>query len=192
MQILYYISLALLCVAILGTTAGVIKPKLLSKFFHEHSSRLHIFGTGVFLFFLMGTVVAATKPTDAPLQHTDATDSSTQSFVRLESPPQVEATSITEIQTTEPIPFPKQTQNDPTLLQGESKVVQVGRNGEKILTYSVTLVDGQETTRTFTGESIRVNPTPEITATGTGAPKSTTSKKSNSLSERLRNFRLNN
>lgn len=84
--------------------------------------------------------------------------------------PTIETKAITE---TESIPYNKTTQNDATLESGKTSLATVGVDGEKIITYEVTLSDGQETSRKKTSEQITKQPVDEVTKIGTkvaGAP----------------------
>jgi hypothetical protein len=78
--------------------------------------------------------------------------------------PKIETKTATE---TEVIPYGKKTQNDSTLESGKTVLAKTGVNGEKTITYQVTLTDGKETSRTKSGEQITVQPVDEVTKIGT-------------------------
>jgi resuscitation-promoting factor RpfB len=68
---------------------------------------------------------------------------------------------------TQPIPFPHQTVDDPSLPQGTRKVRTAGVNGEKTLTYEVTYSGGVQVDRKLVGESVTRAPVAEVVAVGT-------------------------
>lgn len=74
----------------------------------------------------------------------------------------------TKIETsTEPISFDSQTVDDASLPSGTDTVTQVGVNGVKTTTYSVTYSDGVETSRTQVSEETTTQPVSQITHHGT-------------------------
>ncbi|WP_161525854.1 G5 domain-containing protein, partial [Trichococcus alkaliphilus] len=70
-------------------------------------------------------------------------------------------------QSTEAIPYETATQEDASLLVGETKVIQPGVDGSKTNTYNVTLTDGVETNRELSNTEITIAPVNEIVAIGT-------------------------
>jgi uncharacterized protein YabE (DUF348 family) len=66
-----------------------------------------------------------------------------------------------------PIPFTATTVNDPTLLIGTKKVMQVGKIGTVVATYQDGYVDGVRTTKSLIGQQVTVQAVPQITAIGT-------------------------
>jgi uncharacterized protein YabE (DUF348 family) len=66
-----------------------------------------------------------------------------------------------------PIPFTATTVNDPTLLIGTRKAMQVGKIGTMVATYQDGYVDGVRTTKSLVGQQVTVQPVPQITAIGT-------------------------
>ena len=82
---------------------------------------------------------------------------------------------------TEAIPFKSETKDDNTLLVGESKVVQQGRNGEKEIEVYIHKENGREERREKIGERMLKEPVVQITARGTKprpAPVRTTTNRS--------------
>ena len=55
-------SLVAICILIFSTLAGLIKPSLLSKIYHNLSNRKFIFGTAVFTALILSTIFVATQP----------------------------------------------------------------------------------------------------------------------------------
>ena len=70
-------------------------------------------------------------------------------------------------QSTEAIPYETLTQEDASLLVGETKVIQPGVNGSKTNSYTITFTDGIETDRELSNTEITTAPINEIIATGT-------------------------
>ena len=72
-----------------------------------------------------------------------------------------------EITTTEEIPYPSRTENNAALPEGTRNVKQAGVNGEKTITWDITLTDGKETARTKKSEKVTKEPVEEIIEVGT-------------------------
>jgi len=66
------------------------------------------------------------------------------------------------------IPFEAEVVNVQTIPRGTKEVSQEGKDGSKTLTYSVELINGQETGRTLVSEVIDVYPVNEISRLGVG------------------------
>jgi hypothetical protein len=69
-------------------------------------------------------------------------------------------------QVTETIPYGSQTQPDTTLLPGERRILQAGRNGLLATNYRLTYEDGQLVNRVELGQAIIATPLPEIARVG--------------------------
>lgn len=69
------------------------------------------------------------------------------------------------------VPFSSNEQDDPTLLVGQTKVQQEGKDGIKVQIFEITLVDGKETGRALKEEAVSVQPTEKITLKGTKQPE---------------------
>lgn len=65
------------------------------------------------------------------------------------------------------IPFEKSTVNDGNLAQGANKVTTVGVNGNKKITYELTLTNGKQTEKKKVKEEITLAPVTEVTSIGT-------------------------
>ena len=72
-----------------------------------------------------------------------------------------------EITTTEEIPYPSRTENNAALPEGTRNVKQAGVNGEKTITWDITLTNGKETARTKKREKVTKEPVEEIIEVGT-------------------------
>lgn len=82
------------------------------------------------------------------------------------APPPTPVVETREEVVVEQIPFERITNEDATIPRGESLITQNGQNGQRTLTYLVTFVDGDETTRTLLSDVVTVAPIPEVTAIG--------------------------
>ena len=90
-----------------------------------------------------------------------------------ESTPTPERTPITSVREevlTEALPFQEVTVDDPAMNRGETAVRSEGANGERQLTYRVTLVDGEEVSRELIGDGVSVEPVDRVIAVGTYDP----------------------
>lgn len=119
-------------------------------------------GVAIISFTSLGIIGAAqpAPPEAAPNDNTSKVLS--QTTVK----PKIETRAVTESET---IPFQLVERNDASLAQGVRKVTVAGANGEKSITYTVTLTDGTETKREKTGESITKKPIDQVTLIGTKA-----------------------
>lgn len=79
--------------------------------------------------------------------------------------PVVETRTVTE---SEAIPFEEETVEDPTLPEGTEEVRTEGEEGERILTYEVTYVDGDEADRELVDEEVAEEPVARVVVVGTG------------------------
>jgi uncharacterized protein YabE (DUF348 family) len=108
----------------------------------------------------LGVVVGEADTVSAPL--TDAAaDGMTVGVTR----------SIAEDGTeTTVVPFDVVEEKDPTLLKGEKKVTQKGRAGERIVTFTATVVGGKEVDREVLTEVVVSTPRDEVVKIGTKDP----------------------
>jgi len=67
----------------------------------------------------------------------------------------------------ESIPFSRRTYTDTALANGTIKITQIGVNGTKLFTDTVTYTDGKETARTSDGGVVTTQPREELTVIGT-------------------------
>ena len=72
---------------------------------------------------------------------------------------------------TEPVAYQKTTVDDPNLLVGQQQVTTAGRDGERTLTYRVTVVEGQEKKRELVSDKVTKPPVAEVTSVGTGVKR---------------------
>lgn len=71
------------------------------------------------------------------------------------------------IKTETPVPFTKETMEDPSKLLGVKTITQPGVNGVKTTTYQVTYTNGKETSRKTVSSVVTTAPVVEITLVGT-------------------------
>ena len=74
--------------------------------------------------------------------------------------------TVKKVEKREPIPYPTLRKSSLELRSGTSKTVRTGINGVKLVTYKVTLKDGQEVSREQLTAKILKKPEPEILAIG--------------------------
>jgi uncharacterized protein YabE (DUF348 family)/3D (Asp-Asp-Asp) domain-containing protein len=97
-----------------------------------------------------------TPPVDAQLS-VDMTITATDVFVRV-------------VREYGPIPFETVEEPDPTLLEGQRRVVREGLDGSGTRFYEVLMIGDTETTRTVKAEAVVVAPVPAIVRVGTRPP----------------------
>ncbi|WP_422773839.1 G5 domain-containing protein [Plantactinospora sp. WMMC1484] len=78
--------------------------------------------------------------------------------------PTVEKQRVTE---TRSIPFGERTVRDSSLAKGKRKVRTAGVKGSKTLTYEVTYVNGEETSKKLVSEVVTKKPVTQVVAVGT-------------------------
>lgn len=81
-------------------------------------------------------------------------------------------------QKTEKIPYTVQTRDSAELEKGQSRVVQAGKDGDKLLTLEVELHDGEEFKRTVKSERVISEPVVRIVENGTKKPAQTAKQQS--------------
>lgn len=80
--------------------------------------------------------------------------------------------TVTRVQVTtetarQPIPFERKLVRDETFPESQMRVLQLGANGQIVITYTITMENGQETERRETAREIVIQPKNEILALGT-------------------------
>lgn len=114
-----------------------------------------------------------------PRGFADATKSSAPEHVtptrtatptRTPTPKRTPTTVVREETVKEAIPFDRVSVEDASIPRAQSAVTRAGQNGERTLTYRVTLIDGVETGRELTSDVVTVTAVTEITAVGTYDP----------------------
>lgn len=180
MDVVYYLSGILLTIVTVVLIVSIIlflsKPHLLnnSKVIKKPFSRRKILLVGILAIFAsfisFGSVLAATEP--ASVKEARAAEAA------LEKIP-TSPTSIEKIETkasepitkteekTEAIPFETVMEQSPSLPKGQESIKTEGTNGEKVLLYEVTYIDGKETSRVLKSEVIEKEPVSKVVAIGT-------------------------
>lgn len=121
-----------------------------------------LLGLGAFTV-VAGIIGAASSEPPKEIKTSNSAVKSESSQVE-EPRPQV-ATKIVE-ETVE-IPYRTTTQNDASMPSGETAIGVAGVNGKKVITYKLTYVDGVETKREPTSETVIQAPTDEVRKIGT-------------------------
>lgn len=169
--VVHWASLIGLVVATIFTISGMTRPEFFPKFFREFHQRKYIFSFGAFVVLLCGTIFIATQPN---AEKTQSSQSQAQPIaMATEAPstqstqPETETIKTEDITVIEPVAFTKENRDDPTVLAGQSKIVQIGKTGQKSVTYQIAYDKGQEISRTLKSQKVTVKPVAEITANGT-------------------------
>ena len=127
-----------------------------------------IFGVAAVGCFML---VGVTSPNTAPVDNTHASISTGvgQEKTDTQATVQPPAPTITTKQLTETqgIPFTTQTEDDDSLPNGQTTVVQTGQNGVSTLVYEVTYTDGKETSRKLLSQTTTTPVVAEIVHKGT-------------------------
>ena len=122
-------------------------------------------GFGVFaviFFILFGLTSPSPKAVNVEQAGLKATTSQ-QSQAETQTP-----TVTTKQETeTQSVPYTTQNQNDSSLAQGQTKIIQQGQNGTETLTYNVTYSDGTQTNKTLVSTTVTAQPVTQIVAVGT-------------------------
>ncbi len=168
MNAIYHASSVLLTLSLIGFTLVTLyflaRPHVLneSKIVRKPLSRPKILLIGVLAILIsmlsFSSVMSATEPTNSK-QAQEAKQN--QADEQDEKP-------ITKTETkTEIIPFELVEQTDPTLPQGETRVIVEGVSGVRTITFQVTYVQGKETKREQVKSEITKEPITEVVKIGT-------------------------
>ncbi len=185
MDIVYYLSMILLSVVIfilpITLLAIVVKPYLLNKRMKQQFSRGKIFGIGLASIlvatFMLSAVMAATEPASVRQEREKAELQSKQQKekdaklqvekVKKAREAELSKPKITIVVEKQAIPFPVEEKEDTNLPKGQTKIVQIGQNGEQTTNYEITTVKGVETARIVKSQAVSVQSIAQITAVGT-------------------------
>lgn len=174
-----------------GTLAALIKPHLLNdrKMVKKPFSRPKILAVGMLSFFVaivgFGTVLGMTEPasvTEARAAQEAAEQKAAEEAARIEEERRKAKEPVvkTEIET-EVIPFETRTEESNTIPKGESRVTVEGEEGERLIVYAVTYVEGKEVFRVVKEESVTKEPVTKVITQGTYvAPRQQAAQPSNS------------
>lgn len=102
-----------------------------------------------------------------PSQPTSAHSSTSTNPPKQNKPKPAPKITTAQVTTTQDVPFKVTTQDDNTLLKGQTKLVQVGKDGVNTLTYEVTYANGKETNRKLLSTVTTTVPVDAIVANGT-------------------------
>ncbi len=134
--------------------------------FKKRPSKRAIIATGITTFLVIAGISSSVQNnSDQPSDHINPSAQTEQvKGAQTQKAPVVETKTLTQ---TEAIPYSKNTENDSSLESGKTLLTTTGVDGQKTITYSITLTDGHETSRTKTGEQITRMPIDEVTKIGT-------------------------
>ncbi len=141
----------------------------------RHSAYRKKNGIAAAAFFVLVGITAPLAPTADTQNTTDAAPA--VQIKAQDDRKKAEREKLREIEATKPVvkteikvesvPFEAIEQNDNTLPAGQKMPSVVGVNGERTITYSVTYVNGAETTRSETENEITKAPVTQVTLNGT-------------------------
>lgn len=165
---------SIVTIAIIGCAllAGLIRPTILKTIFHEFTERKYIVIAAIFTTLLSATILTATSPTNdtermSSSSQSPITDSQVTTLVNSAQTQPTIPTVVTDITTTQVIPFATKTQDDPTMSVGQTLEVQAGKDGQKEQTYTVTKINDTETSRVLKNERVTVPPVDRVINNGT-------------------------
>lgn len=134
-----------------------------------------VFGTGLVVTLLIGSLTACTASpasgnrvavvSSSPAAKDTAADASKKAHTPTPtSSPVITTKLFTE---TAPIPFGTKTATSASLPKGTSSITTAGVNGVETKTYTVTYVDGVESTRVLKSDVVTTRPIAQVTTVGT-------------------------
>jgi len=162
------LALVVLITAIVGLTRGT--PTYLRL--KSRNIAIGAIAASAAVLIVSGSVSAAVQPRDtqnAPIA-APASASATPSATRTATPTPTPVVTTKEEVVVEAVPFERANADDPNRARGEIIVSTPGANGERTLTYTVTLTDGIETGRVVASDVVSRQPVTEITSVGVYDP----------------------
>jgi len=181
MDAVYYLSGFLLMIVtlalVVATILFLIKPHILNnrKVVKKPFSRGKILLVGVLAilasFISFGSVLAATEPASVKEARAAAEAAQKKTTPAPASNKTVETRApgpVTKIEEkTEVIPFETATKQSSLLPKGQENITTEGVNGEKVLSYEVTYIEGKETGRVLKGGVVKKEPVSKVVTVGT-------------------------
>lgn len=183
MEAIYYISLILLLLTVLGLPLLLIvllvKPHLLNNrsFISKPFSRGKIVAVTFLIFFVsfvgFGGVMAATEPESVKNERIarELAEKKAKQEAEERAKKQAEEEArkpVIKTETnTEVIAFKTVTKKDATLPKGQKKTVTKGVDGERTITYDVTYQEGNEVKREEVMNKVTTKPVDEVVKVGT-------------------------
>jgi hypothetical protein len=120
------------------------------------------FGILVLAFIILtGITTPPSKPT-ANVTNGSTTVASTQTQSNSSN-----SVTTKQVSDTEVVPFTTQDVDNSSLAKGQTKVTQVGQNGSKTLTYSVTYTNGKQTSQNLISTTVTTQPVNQVVEVGT-------------------------
>lgn len=187
MDAVYYIALLLLTFGLPALAVAIIfyliKPHRLNEkaFIKTSLSRKRILGVGAISMFVaiigFSGVMAATEPASVRQQRLAEQQATEQRVSQQRKADAAERERLRLLEAQKPhvktetkaesIPFESTTREDASLTKGITRVEVEGVNGERMITYEVITVDGQETGRKEVKNEVTKTPITKVTVVGT-------------------------
>lgn len=161
------VFILLLLLSSVGLLWGLVAPHHIAKAARVSRpvTRKHtglVFGTLVMLFLVLASLTA---PSQSPKSQKVSLTSANSSVPTTQT--QTDSITNKQVTSTQSIPFSTQNQNDDSLPKGQTKVIQVGKEGVETLTFKVTYTNGQQTDKTLLSKNVTTQPIDQIVEVGT-------------------------
>lgn len=188
MDLAYILTSILALITASVTAIGIAKPTLLHTVTKKKVHRKHLASAGIAATIGLTGVTGFVYPDTIQQAHLDSghtvrsTASSVQSTEPKSAPPEV-IVEKKEIHESQPIAYQQEQKNDNTVPAGQTLLAQVGKNGERIITYEATYTDGKETARTYKSEYVNTQPVNEIVLVGTYIPPAQSNSSSSAITQ---------
>lgn len=161
------LAIVVLVTAIVGLTRGT--PTFLRL--KSRNIAIGAIAASAAVLIVSGSVSAAVQPrVDTELAPPVASASATPTPTRTATPTPTPVVRTKDEVVVEAIPFERANADDPNRPRGENVVSTPGANGERTITYTVTLTDGVETARVVASDVVSLAPVTEITSVGVYDP----------------------
>lgn len=171
MAAVYYLSSWLACLVVGGAVTAFVRPSLFKRWFGSLAKRRYLLPLATLSLMGLTFVVGQTEPLSVKQARLNKPTPSITNPIAVQPPKsQTKAVAVSIITEKLTLTHESLTQPAPGLLQGQTKVIQAGVNGEKTLTYKVMYVDGHETKRELINSVVNRPALPQITALGSYVP----------------------
>jgi hypothetical protein len=159
------LAVVVLVTAIVGLTRGT--PTFLRL--RSRNVAIGAIAASAAVLIVSGSVSAAVQPrveTELAPVVASASATATPKPTRTATPTPTPVVSTKDEVVVEAIPFERANADDPNRPRGENAVSTPGANGERTITYTITLTDGVETARVVASDVVSRAPVTEITSVG--------------------------
>lgn len=181
------ICVFLFLIVSLALSAMLFKPNICMKLIKRNLSRKQIALSLSGIIILLFVTISITAPENSSQiqkssQQSVSSEETLVDATKSDNTETAVAAETKDIEEKQVIAFSEQRIETSSLVQGQEQIVQEGQNGEKILMYSVTYVNGEETGRTLKSETVATQPINKIISVGTYISASSKSSPSSSSS----------